>query len=284
MAPNGQITMTAYHNRVRRNVLRGGLSLVLAAASPALAADPAIRLVTGNDYAPYTDQELPEGGLVNELVKRIYDSIGVDYTIDWKPWRRGFQEGVMGEYLATYPYIYNEERNRYFIYSDPVYKSNLRLFSMTAANYRPSSLDDVRGQRMCLPLGWAPGPKLAELFAATAIFRDEPQDIETCFRLLSRGRTDFVLANEIQGWDSAYAVGLKRELVDVSSFNIEVNPVHVIFSREVPNHVAEVERFNAGLATLRATGEYDAIVERHLRRLADKRNTDGSPPDSAETN
>ncbi len=268
----------------RRALVLGTLLVGVFAMSAGGAAETEIRLVTGNDYAPYTDQSLPEGGLVNELVKRIYDNLGAEYTIDWKPWRRGFQEGVTGEYLATYPYIYNEERNRYFLYSDVVYKSNLRLFSMIAAALRPQGLEDARGRRMCLPLGWAPGPKLGELFAASAIHRDQPPDMETCFRLLSRGRTDFVLANEIQGWDSAYAAGLSSEDVGVSDFNIEVNPVHVIFSRRAPNHAMEVERFNAGLATLKATGEYDTIVEKHLKRLSEKRNPDGSPPDSAETN
>ncbi len=267
----------------RRDLLASGLllaTLPLTATATATATEPSVRLVTGNGYAPYTDEALPEGGLVNDLVKRVYELIGVDYTIDWKPWKRGFQEGITGEYVATYPYIYNEERNRYFAYSEPVYESNLRLFSLIEANLSPTGLDDARGRRMCFPLGWAPGPKLAELFAATAVLRDEPQDMETCFRLLDRARTDFVLANEIQGWNSANAVGLDDTRVAMSDFNVEVNPVHVIFSREVPNYQAELERFNTGLAALRASGEYDKIVRKHLTRLAEGEAATVPPPES----
>ncbi len=257
-----------FRRRLRGVGVWAALLLLVGVLSPAQGMESKIRLVTGNDYAPYTDINLPEGGLVNELVKRIYDNLGVAYEIDWKPWKRGYQEGASGEYLATYPYIYNEERNRYFAYSVPIYQSNLRLFSLIEANLEPASMEDVRGRRICLPLGWAPGPKLTELFAADAVLRDMPPDIEACFRLLGRARTDFVLANEIQGWTSASAVGLDNDTVEVSAFDVEVNPQHVIFSRKAPDFEAELERFNGGLAALRASGEYDEIVAKHLGQIS----------------
>ena len=76
-----------------------------------------VKLVTGNDYQPYTHESLPEGGLFNEIVKRAYDKVGITYAIDWKPWRRGFNETLAGKYLATYPYVLTEERNKLFAFS-----------------------------------------------------------------------------------------------------------------------------------------------------------------------
>ncbi len=272
-------------SRRRLSLAACASALLLAAGLPAAGgAAEELRLVTGNDYAPYTDENLPEGGLVNELVKRIYDSIGIKYAIDWKPWRRGYEEGAAGEYVATYPYIYNEERNRYFAYSEPIYQSNLRLFSRIDAALDPAGIDDLRDRRVCLPLGWAPGQNLAEMFAADAVTRDMPPDIRTCFRLLDRARTDFVLANEIQGWSSAEAVGLDDQAIEMSAFNIEVNPVHVIFSRKAPDFEAEVARFNAALASLRESGAYDKIVAKHLGVSSTE--VPGAPnePDSATLN
>ena len=66
-------------------------AFLLGASLTDLYAEEGLRLVTGNDYKPFTDESLPEGGLANEIVKRSYDQIGVKYSIEWKPWKRGFR-------------------------------------------------------------------------------------------------------------------------------------------------------------------------------------------------
>lgn len=232
-----------------------------------LSADEVIKLVTGNDYKPFTDESLPEGGLANEIVMRSYDQIGVKYSIDWKPWKRGFREGVIGLYHATYPYVFTEERNELYAFSDPIFTNRLKLFMRKDSGLNPKNLESAIGKHICLPLGWAAGAELAALFSSGAIRRDEPKDMETCFKLLGSGRTDFVLANRFQGWDSARAVDLNVSDVSASTFDVETNPLYVIFSRKHPDFKAQVERFNEGLERLQASGLYDVIVKRHLGDL-----------------
>lgn len=238
--------------------------LLWSAPIAGLPADEEFRLVTGNDYKPFTDESLPEGGLANEIVARIYDQIGERYSIDWKPWKRGFQEGVSGVYRATYPYVFTEERNELYAFSDPIYTNRLKLFMRKDSGLNPKSIQNAKGKRICWPLGWAAGAELAALFSSGAIGRDEPNDMETCFKLLGKARTDFVLANQFQGWESARAIGMNLSEISASSFDVETNPLYVIFSRTFPDFEAQVKRFNEGLAKLRASGDYDVIVTKHL--------------------
>lgn len=224
-----------------------------------------IRLVTGNDYAPYTDEKLPEGGLANEIVKRVYERLGVPYRIEWRPWKRGFKDGVEGLYDATYPYVFNGERDAVYIFSSPIVVAKLNLFRLARPGTEFAGLDDVSNMRVCMPLGWAAGSELRMLFESGTLVREDAPDMATCFKLLARARTDLALANEIQGWKSLRAAGID-EADRVESITIETNPLHVIFSRNVAGVADLVQQFNAGLETLRSSGEYDEIVRRHLER------------------
>ena len=71
--------MTRRGLRRFRQVTCAGVLLVAGAFSAATAEGQEIRLVTGNDYAPYTDLDLPEGGMVNEIVKK--ENLAQDYNI-----------------------------------------------------------------------------------------------------------------------------------------------------------------------------------------------------------
>ncbi|OPH11761.1 amino acid ABC transporter substrate-binding protein, partial [Azospirillum brasilense] len=69
--------------------------LLLAVFGPVRAAplDSALDLVTGNDFAPFTGEDLSEGGLLTDIVRRAFDEVGLRYGVRFMPWRRGY-DGV----------------------------------------------------------------------------------------------------------------------------------------------------------------------------------------------
>jgi polar amino acid transport system substrate-binding protein len=78
------------------------LALAYGLAMPAQAAT--LDIVTGNDFAPYADEKLPNGGFATDLVREVIKKIGTETNIRFLPWKRGYELTTSGETLATFPY------------------------------------------------------------------------------------------------------------------------------------------------------------------------------------
>jgi polar amino acid transport system substrate-binding protein len=71
-----------------------------------------LRLVTGDDYAPFTGQDLPGGGMLTQVVEAALQEQGQVYSLHWRPWNRGYLRTLQGEFDATFLYIRTAQRSR----------------------------------------------------------------------------------------------------------------------------------------------------------------------------
>jgi len=240
------------------------VSLVLL-LSATMAKAEIVRLTTGNDYKPFTDESLPEGGLAVALVRAAYARVGRDVEIVWRPWKRGYLETREGLFVATFPYVKTPERQRDYRYSEPIFAHSRRVVVLADSLISADSLDDLKGMQMCRPVGYAIGPRLRRMVAAGDITLNRPNTMELCFQLLALGRVDFVTINHWQGAATIQEVfGSRtktRVLEDISGFR---QTLHVIFPRDQADAEQRVATFNKGLASIRADGTYDALVAKHL--------------------
>ncbi|HBM14284.1 MAG TPA: amino acid ABC transporter substrate-binding protein, partial [Rhodospirillaceae bacterium] len=85
---------------MKRSILVCMVLLVAALTSPIKA--QAIDVVTGNNYFPYSDERLPNGGLGTLLVTAIIEKMGVPVTVTFLPWDEGYQQTLSGRFVATF--------------------------------------------------------------------------------------------------------------------------------------------------------------------------------------
>ena len=128
-----------------------------------------VRIVTGDYFAPFTGRDLPDGGIMTEIVRRAFEIAGYDHAeIIWRSWRQGYDMTVKGEVEGTFPYAYTPFRARSVLFSEPV--ASLSAFGWFAKSQeRFETIDDLNGAVLCLPLGyaelgrktscWAPGAR-----------------------------------------------------------------------------------------------------------------------------
>ncbi len=64
-----------------------------------------VRLVTGDDYRPFTDQALPQGGMITEIVDHVFQKMGYQAEIEFHSWSRGYTLSEEGAFLGTFPYV-----------------------------------------------------------------------------------------------------------------------------------------------------------------------------------
>jgi polar amino acid transport system substrate-binding protein len=225
-----------------------------------------LTLVTGDQYAPFTDQRLPHGGMISEMVKVIFHKMGYAVHIDFKPWKRGYMEARESLYLGTFPYAKTDERLQEFLYSEPLHVVHEVFYVRRDATIRYAQDEDLTGLTVCRPLGYLLRD-IQPLLDAKIITVQQPSQLENCFRMLELKRVDLVLINETVGKEvvsSIYGASghnafkiLEKPLTELS--------LHFIISKQNPAGALYIQAFNKALEELKRDGTLDAIISKHLK-------------------
>lgn len=235
------------------------MTLVAATMSSAPAAEP-LAVVTGEDYPPFVDTRAPGGGLAVLLVRQVTGRMGLAVEIETAPWRRGYEETLRGRYDATFPYVRTPERERDFLYSDPLIQVRQAIFMATSRRFAYRGPADLKGRRACTPLGYAPPPALQAMIEAGEVERVTAASAATCPGLLAADRADFIIQDMRIGQALVAKAGLARDVVVVSDPPFGTQDIHFIVPRRRPDAAGLIARFNAALAQLRTNGDYDRLL------------------------
>jgi polar amino acid transport system substrate-binding protein len=225
-------------------------------------------LVTGDQYAPFTDQSLPQGGMISEMMKVIFQKMGHAVNIDFKPWKRGYTEAREGLYLGTFPYAKTDERLREFLYSEPLYVVREVFYVRRDATIHYAQDKDLTGLTVCRPIGYLLRD-IQPLLDAKIVTLQQPPHLENCFRMLENKRVDLVVINETVGKEvvsSIYGSSGQNTFKTLEKSLAELS-LHFIISKQNPDGPAYIQAFNKALEELKRDGILGAIVSKHLKSL-----------------
>jgi polar amino acid transport system substrate-binding protein len=247
-----------------------GRSLIhLLLSLPLMAQADDLRLVSGDDYAPFTGQQLAGGGMLTQIVQAALAARDIASTVDWRPWNRGYLMTLRGEYDATFPYAHTAERENEYLYSAPVFIAKQHLYSRAGEVFEPDDLSVLIGKRLCHPLGWQPPAAIRQLVEEGQLSRHSPGGLDECARLLLLGRDDLFVADLRLGDAALRATGEPSSRFRRSENLFGSNPLHLIVPRRHPRAEEIILTFNTGLASLRANGEHQRIIEGYLLQHAE---------------
>lgn len=225
-----------------------------------------LRLVTGDEYAPFTGKTLPAGGVLTQIVQAAWQQRGVASQLEWRPWSRGYNNTLRGDYDATFPYMHTEARAEVFLYSQPVFTAEQYIFSRAGEVIEIDDRASLQGLRLCYPLGWQPPPIIQQLVDAGTISRHAPLGLKECARLLLLGRDDFFIADYRLGETALQLIDASAQQFQRSASAISRSPLHLIVPRRHPHAAVLIEQFNEGLAALHASGDYQRLLEHYLEQ------------------
>ncbi|HWT98557.1 MAG TPA: transporter substrate-binding domain-containing protein [Terriglobales bacterium] len=237
----------------------------LAATLPVVADAPAgLRLVTGPDYKPFTDPSLPMGGMQSEIVRAAFGKVGETVNITFQPWLRGYAETQRLAFDATFPYARSTERAKDFLYSDDIYVQVSRPYVLQDSTLTAVTTDDLAGKTLCSPQGYVVAAPIAQLLERRAIRLERPDSMDQCFKMLQLRRVDAVICVDVQAHATAQHVLGHQDMVKPLAAVIAITTNGLIVARQHPDAQRIIADFNRGLALLKASGEFDAIVKRQL--------------------
>ena len=244
----GAMALTAF---IAAGALLGG-------ASAATAADDSETYVIGTDttFAPF-EFTSPEGELVGidmDLLRAIADDQGFEVEIR----QLGFDAAVQALQANQVDAVMagmsiTEEREKTFDFSEPYFTSGIQLGVLESSDIQ--SLDDLDGEAVAVKTG-----------TQGQTFAEENQD-EFGFRITPYQDTtdmvDAVKAGQAVGYFEDFPV-LAYGIQQGSGFRLIGEPElggEYGFAVNKGQNPELVEMFNAGLENLKASGEYDEIVD-----------------------
>ncbi len=254
-------------------------------ATPLRQDDADLKLLTGGDYAPFTDQDLPGQGMVTELINASLELAPspVSYSITWESdWSQHlFPLLDEKQFDMGFPWLKPEckatpqnERCVNFHFSDPLMLLPIMLFVREDNQFRFTGDDDVIGRSLCRPKGyfthdldrtdrrWLSEGKI------DLVVGDSPRD---CFRMVQDGAVDAATVNLFLGANLIVDMGLRNKVVPLER-PLSEEGLHVVISKRHWRGTAHLYRINAGLANLKKDGRYQEIVSRHMEYFRSRLN------------
>lgn len=251
----------------------------VADATPLQVEDAEMRLVTGSNYAPFTDRAWVGEGMATELVNAALESMPspVTYSIAWEDdWSKHLFPMLDDKQVDMgFPWLQpdcaatpDNERCANFHFSDPLVEMLVLLFVHKDRQFEFSENEEaaIQGKTLCRPAGYF----THDLDRSDRQWLDrgvvelvQAESPDACFELLLQGAVDAVTVNEFLGLTKIHELGLRETVVPLRR-PLSIEGLHVIISKRHWRGTTFLYRFNAGLEALKASQRYDEIVSRHL--------------------
>ncbi|MDX8349694.1 LysM peptidoglycan-binding domain-containing protein [Cognatiyoonia sp. IB215446] len=270
--------------------LPGAAASVVRPATPLAAAQPTelsrpIRIATATGYAPFTDEGLPGGGMITQMVDRSMQLGNPDqeYTLvfinDWGshletllpsgaidmvfPWFRPNCDRVENLSPAS------AYRCTDFNHSEPFYELFVDFYTLNGSAYAAAdSYDDLIGARICRPEAWFTFDLEAEGLTPPNVEYITTVEQNGCWPLLVTGEVDIVTYDALPAEEDARNAGLTDQITTLEALRGTVTS-HVFVSKNNPIANEALPILNAGLEELRLSGEWFSIVRESIRETVE---------------
>ncbi|MDG9669829.1 transporter substrate-binding domain-containing protein [Hahella sp. CR1] len=224
-------------------------------------------LVTGKDsYPPFSGEDLPNGGLVTEIIQAVLERSGAGVKIEYLPWNRGFRLAEAGDVLGTFPYVKDRDRVDAFYFSSPLYVTVELFFVRRDEEIKYTSDEDLAGLVLCRPLGYSL-ESVQPLLDKDVVRLWTPNDLETCFQLLESKRVHLVPIGVRVGRSTIERLFGDPEHFRVLSKPLQVNGLHLIISRRRPDAESIMTNFNKNLSEMWKEGAIRKIYDKHHTQM-----------------
>ncbi len=225
------------------------------------AADPIRIGIT--ESPPLTTAEREDYGIVPAIVTAAFKKVNTEAEYRVFPSARAFEIAKRGEVDATCAWVWSEEREKFFHYSEPIFKGPLVFFHLKSFKFDWETMDDVKGIQIGIVARNYYGPDFHEALDAGKLEFQEVFKKHLNLHKLMGGRIKLVPLNLYMGYDMAKKdfTPEKMEQLTHHPKPLKTSVYHLLFSKALAESESMVKLFNQGLQQLKGSGEYDKLLK-----------------------
>lgn len=239
-----------------------------------------INLLTGDDYEPFTGKNLPEGGLITEIVNAAMEAAAPEqgFAIHWvDDWASHFDPLLSNALLDIgFPWYQpdcvnspEEYRCQNFLFSQPMFEELVLVFTSKQRPFAYNVDADMEGKTLCRPSGYFTfdlNQDGRNWLKDGKVTLKQPKLTADCFEMLLEGEVDAVVLVDFQGKGKIKELGIEDQ-VNILPQPLAIVGEYVVVHKSHPEAEAMLALVNDGLQKIRTNGTYQDIVERHLARI-----------------
>ncbi len=245
----------------------------------------ALRIVTASGYAPFTDETLPGGGLLTQMVDRSMElgnpdqEYNLTFINDWGshletllptgavdmvfPWFRPNCDRV--ENLSPK----SAERCTLFNHSEPFYEALVGYYALAGSEYAGATTpEELMGSRLCRPEAWFTFDLEADGLMPPNTSLTTTVDQNGCWQLLLDGEVDVITLDALPAEEDYRELGLEGQIVKLEGLT-SAQTLHVFVSKDNQFANDALPIINAGLEELRLSGEWFTIVREGIKETVE---------------
>lgn len=218
--------------------------------------------LTNGEWPPYLSETYTHFGLASHIVEEAFKLEDVDVNYEFYPWARAFNFVQSGTREGSVVWSFNEERAKDVLYSDPVFELRTVFFHRKDRQFSWNSLSELKPYQIVATLGYYYGADFKELEESGELSVTRVNTDEQALRMLLAERVDLFAAQFEVGYEVLYsrfgpAIGAQV----TNSQAIDSTAYHLIISRKSPKANDWITTFNRGLAKLKESGRFEAMMQ-----------------------
>ncbi|WP_020407610.1 substrate-binding periplasmic protein [Hahella ganghwensis] len=237
-------------------------ALVILVASWTTQAETTFNLVTENfppynmslSDAEYEHKEEEITGLITEVVKLIFKNAGIPYTMKLRQWNYAYNYVQRKEYRGVFGTTLTEERKPIFKWVGPIASDGWVLYAKPGSDIVINDVEEAKKYLIGAYKGDVREQWLIENgFKTSSLDKDNlnPKRLES-------GQIDLWISGPVSGPYYALQNGV-RGLKPV--YTVRETQLYLAVNKDTPDAV--VNKLNAELEKIRASGELKAIEDRY---------------------
>ncbi len=267
------------------SITKDGLGATELATSEPQLVIPRIRLLTGSGFAPFADENLPQGGMITDLVSRALKAVapGQQSRVAFVNDRAAHLNFLIpdGAFDVSFPWYkpdcskserLNAEMQRRcaeFEFSNPIFEVRVGFYTRLGdALVEIRSLAALSGKRLCRPNGQFTFDLEQNGLVEPNVSVETQYTAQQCFVRLVEGQVDVVTLVKSEGDEQLRQLGIVDSVTEIDGLE-SAQTLHALVAKQSPNGQAHLDLINQGLAELMASGGWFEVVAFHQgRKLA----------------
>ncbi len=234
--------------------------------SAALFCEAGTILVATSEYPPFCGSCLLHNGFFNHVVKRSFESEGINVKYEYYPWARAFKLASTGVVPAV-SYIYNtRERRENYLMSDLIIYEEIDFLLLSPTKLKGNNLKEaLKGLTVGLTGDYSQPEQFMKLVEENEVDCEYAKTDRLNVGKLLKSRVDAVLINRNVGKHilEKYFPGRADEVYFDKRFSFKQQGV-LGFPIHRPASPYLVDKFNKGLRRIKESGEFDKMYRSFL--------------------
>ena len=243
---------------------------------------PRIRLLTVSGFAPFADENLPQGGMITDLVSRALKAVapGQQSRVAFVNDRAAHLNFLIpdGAFDVSFPWYkpdcskserLNAETQRRcaeFEFSNPIFEVRVGFYTRLGdALVEIRSLAALSGKRLCRPNGQFTFDLEQNGLVEPNVSVETQYTAQQCFVRLVEGQVDVVTLVKSEGDEQLRQLGIVDSVTEIDGLE-SAQTLHALVAKQSPNGQAHLDLINQGLAELMASGKWFEVVAFHQGR------------------